>query len=71
MISVARADTPLLLAMPHGGTDLAGLDDAFISPWLGRRDADWHIANLYAGLADATVVATSVSRSVIAIRTCS
>ena len=65
MISVARADTPLLLAMPHGGTDLAGLDDAFISPWLARRDADWHIANLYAGLADATVVATSVSRSVI------
>ena len=65
MITVTRADTPLILAMPHGGTDLAGLDDAFASSWLARRDADWHIAELYAGLADATVVATGISRSVI------
>jgi formiminoglutamase len=62
-LHVARADTPLILAMPHGGTLLpvAG----FRSDWWARRDADWHIADLYAGLAEATIVATDVSRSVI------
>ncbi|MEH3100663.1 N-formylglutamate deformylase [Sphingomonas adhaesiva] len=64
-LSVRRADTPLILCMPHGGTDLAGLDDVFVSPWLARRDADWHIAALYDGLAEATVVSTAISRSVI------
>lgn len=64
-LTIRRAETPLILAMPHGGTDLAGLDAAFVSPWLARRDADWHIAALYDGLADATVVATGISRSVI------
>jgi formiminoglutamase len=65
-LSVRRAGTPLILAMPHGGTlipdDLIG---GFVSPWLARRDADWHIPELYAGLAEATVVATAISRSVI------
>ncbi len=65
MISVVRADTPLILAFPHGGTDLAGLDDRFVSPWRARRDADWHIATLYAGLVEATTIAATVSRSVI------
>jgi formiminoglutamase len=65
-LSVRRADTPLILAMPHGGTTLPdGLADRFRSPWLARRDADWHIANLYDGLADATVIATDVSRSIV------
>ena len=64
-LTVSRADSPLILAMPHGGTGLAGLDAAFVSPWLARRDADWHIAALYDGLADATVIATDISRSVI------
>ena len=65
-LSVRRADTPLILAMPHGGTTLPdGLADRFRSPWLARRDADWHIAALYDGLADATIVATDISRSVI------
>ncbi|KQM63119.1 MULTISPECIES: N-formylglutamate deformylase [unclassified Sphingomonas] len=65
-LSVRRADTPLILAMPHGGTVLPdGLADRFRSPWLARRDADWHIAALYAGLADATIVATDISRSII------
>lgn len=62
-LHVARADTPLILAMPHGGTGLPV--DGFCSGWWARRDTDWHIGDLYAGLADATIVATGISRSVI------
>ncbi|MCJ2187650.1 N-formylglutamate deformylase [Novosphingobium beihaiensis] len=65
-LTVKRSGSPLILAMPHGGTAIpADMLDRFQSPWLARRDADWHIADLYAGLADATVVATGISRSVI------
>ena len=62
-LHVARADTPLILAMPHGGLDLPR--GVFRSSWWAQRDADWHIADLYAGLAQATTVSTTVSRSVI------
>jgi formiminoglutamase len=65
-LTIRQAETPLILAMPHGGTILPdGLADRFVSGWLARRDTDWHIADLYEGLADATVVATAISRSVI------
>jgi formiminoglutamase len=65
-LTVRRAETPLILAMPHGGTDLPDdLAGLFQSRWIARRDADWYIEQLYSGLADATVVATSISRSVI------
>ena len=65
-LTIKRSDSPLILAMPHGGTAIPGeLLGGFVSPWLARRDADWHIADLYTGLADATVVATGISRSVI------
>ncbi|KQT32917.1 N-formylglutamate deformylase [Sphingomonas sp. Leaf412] len=49
--------------MPHGG--LALPTGGFRSDWWARRDADWHIRDLYDGLADATVVATGISRSTI------
>lgn len=62
-LHVARADTPLILAFPHGGTDLPEGD--FRSDWIARRDADWYIAALYDGLVEATTIATDVSRSVI------
>lgn len=62
-LHVTRADTPLILAMPHGGTALP--TGGFRSDWLARRDTDWHIADLYAELANATIVATDISRSVI------
>lgn len=65
-LHVHRSDTPLILAMPHGGTELPdSLEEAFRSPWLARRDADWHIKALYSGLVDATIVGTDVSRSII------
>jgi len=62
-----QGNAPLIVAMPHTGTDLAGLDEHFASPWLARRDADWHIEKLYAFAADlgATIVRTAISRSVI------
>ncbi|PZQ22032.1 MAG: N-formylglutamate deformylase [Sphingopyxis macrogoltabida] len=66
-LRVRRGDAPLVIACPHGGTDLAGLDDQFVSPWLARLDTDWWIEHLYAFAADsgATLVATDISRSVI------
>ena len=66
-LNVHRGDAPMVIAFPHGGNDLAGLDAQFVSPWLARRDADWWIAELYAFARDlgVTTVATTISRSVI------
>lgn len=65
-ITVQRRETPLILAMPHGGTFIpSDMQAQFVSPWMATRDADWHIAELYDGLAEATIISTSVSRSVI------
>lgn len=66
-LRVHRGDAPLVIAFPHGGTDLAGLDEQFVSPWHAQIDTDWYIAELYAFAADlgATLVATDISRSVI------
>ena len=66
-LTVNRGTAPLLVSIPHTGIDLAGLDDAFVSPWLARRDADWWIDKLYDFASDlgATVVHTAISRSVI------
>lgn len=66
-LSVTRGDAPLLLSVPHSGTELFDLEPRFVSPWLARRDADWWIAELYGFAAQrgATIVRTAVSRSVI------
>ncbi|WP_338426305.1 N-formylglutamate deformylase [Sphingopyxis kveilinensis] len=66
-LRVHRGDAPLVIAFPHGGTGLAGLDEQFVSPWHAQIDTDWWIADLYAFAADmgATLVATDISRSVI------
>lgn len=66
-LAVHRGEAPLVLAFPHAGTHLAGLHDQFASPWLARRDADWHVPELYAFARDmgATLISTCVSRSVI------
>jgi len=66
-LSIHRGDAPIVIAFPHGGIDLAGLDAQFVSPWLAQRDADWWIADLYTFARElgVTTVATGISRSVI------
>jgi formiminoglutamase len=65
-LHVERSDSPLILAFPHGGTEIrADLLGGFRSRWWAIRDADWHIRALYQGLADATLIWTDISRSVI------
>jgi N-formylglutamate deformylase len=67
-LTVRRGAAPLLLCMPHTGTEIppsivAGLN----SLWLARKDTDWWIDRLYAfaEALDASVVRTAVSRTVI------
>src|SRR3546814_18737078 len=66
-LRVHRGEAPLVVAVPHGGIGLAGLEDAFVSPWRARLDTDWWVEDLYAFVRDlgATTVATGISRSVI------
>ena len=66
-LEVQRGQAPLVVAFPHGGTELGGVEDRFVSPWLARRDADWSIAELYVFVRElgATTIATRVSRSII------
>ena len=67
-LTVERGAAPLLVSLPHTGTAIPpDLEDGFVSPWLARKDTDWWIDRLYDFAADlgATIVYTSVSRSVI------
>ncbi|MDE2437367.1 MAG: N-formylglutamate deformylase [Sphingomonadales bacterium] len=66
-LEVHRGEAPLVVAFPHGGTELGGIEPRLASPWLARRDADWWIADLYAFAREmgATTVSTVVSRTVI------
>ncbi|MFM9935654.1 MAG: N-formylglutamate deformylase [Novosphingobium sp.] len=65
ILDIHRGDLPLIIAFPHGGSDLAGLE--FASPWAARLDADWWIAEVhaFARAMGATMIATRISRSVI------
>ena len=67
-LQVRRGTAPLLVSLPHTGTDLPPeLEERLVSPWLARKDADWWIEHLYdfAGELGATLVRTSVSRTAI------
>ena len=67
LIEITRGNSPLVLGLPHTGTDipddcLARLNDT------GRAmaDTDWHIDRLYAGLEpNVTTVRTPIHRYVI------
>jgi N-formylglutamate deformylase len=67
-LSIERGSAPLIVSMPHTGTEIpADFEGQFHSPWLARKDTDWWVDRLYdfaPGLG-ATVVCTSISRSVI------
>ena len=64
---VERRDKPLIVSIPHAGTDLLDFGPAFIDPWLARKDADWALDELYdfVGPLGATLVRTRLSRSII------
>ena len=64
---VERRDAPLIVSIPHAGTDLLTFEPAFVSPWLARKDADWRLDELYDFVAPlgATLVRTRLSRSII------
>lgn len=67
LIDVTRGDSPLLLGLPHTGTEIP--DDCRVRlNDTGRAiaDTDWHIHTLYDGLIDgATRVRTTMHRYVI------
>ena len=66
-LTIMRGEAPLVVSIPHTGTQLADVEESFVSPWVARCDTDWHIDRLYDFAADlgATVVHTAISRSVI------
>jgi formiminoglutamase len=67
-LEIHRGDAPLVIGLPHTGTEVpAELEGRFVSPWLARKDADWWVDRLYAFARDlgATTVRTRLSRSVI------
>jgi formiminoglutamase len=66
-LTVTKGTAPLIVSLPHTGTELAGIEPAVVSPWLARRDCDWWIDKLYDFADDlgATVVRTAISRTVI------
>ena len=66
-LHIEQREAPLVISIPHAGTELVDDEPRFVSAWLARRDADWHIPELYdfAGEIGATVVRTDISRSII------
>jgi formiminoglutamase len=67
-LCLTRGDAPLLVSIPHTGTEIpAEFEAGLVSPWLARKDADWWIERIYdfAGDLDATVLRTTISRTVV------
>jgi N-formylglutamate deformylase len=67
-LCVRRGSLPLVVCMPHTGSLIpAPIEAALLSPWLARKDTDWHIERLYAFVSElgASLVRTDISRTVI------
>lgn len=67
-LEISRADAPLIVCFPHTGLDLPPeLNGHFDSAWRARKDADYHVHQLYAFARElgATSLRTTLSRSVI------
>jgi N-formylglutamate deformylase len=67
-LSIARGDAPLIVSLPHTGTEIpSDIETRLVSLWLGRKDADWRVEQLYdfAPSLGATVIRTAMSRTVI------
>lgn len=68
MIVTMRGDAPLIVSIPHAGTQIAeDVAPRLISLDRARYDADLHVDRLYefAGALGATIVRTTISRTVI------
>lgn len=66
-LTVRRGEAPLVVSIPHAGTELIEVREQVKSPWLATLDTDWWVDRLYDFAADlgATVVSTALSRTVI------
>jgi len=67
-LEIHRGAAPLIVSMPHTGTEIPDACAAGLtSPWLARKDADWWIDRLYdfAGALGATTIRTRICRTVI------
>ncbi len=67
-LTVMRGEAPLLVSIPHTGTELPPeIEPRLRSPVLARQDADWYVERLYdfAASLGATMVRTAISRTVI------
>jgi N-formylglutamate deformylase len=65
---VDRGDAPLLISIPHAGTELPDeLAPRLVSRWLALKDTDWYVDRLYSFAAElgVTVIRTRMSRTVI------
>jgi formiminoglutamase len=67
-LRIVRGHAPLLLSIPHAGTEIPpSVVSRLVSPWRGRKDADWWVDRLYGFAPDlgATILRTDISRTVI------
>lgn len=67
-LTIAQGTAPLIVSIPHAGTDIPGdIAAALISPERARHDADLYVDKLYAFAQDlgATIIRTAISRTVI------
>ena len=67
-VTVLRGEGPLVLSIPHGGTEIPEeILARLVSPALALKDTDWRMAELYgfAHARGATIVRTAISRTVI------
>ncbi len=67
-LTLRSGSAPLILSIPHAGVEIPdALQPALRSLWLARKDADWFLPELYsfAESLDATILQTSLSRTVI------
>ena len=64
---VEPRDAPLIVSIPHAGTDLLEFEPTFVDLWLARKDADWRLNELYdfVSALGATVLRTKLSRSIV------
>lgn len=67
-LEITPGEAPLIVCFPHAGTRIPkDIEARLASPWLARKDADWHMPGLYAFVLElgATTVGTSIARTVI------